>query len=129
MAFVTGAFPRNQYPHPDHEWQTTKRWYSVIHCFDRDGNHLRTDAWNAGSEADDRQRVMEAAVSRLDEMVTGLRSPKKCRIRVRPFSHLDGEYVFGLFLETSPTDPENEWAMLQPNDVMFHPPWSGEYSS
>ena len=27
-------------------------------------------------------------------------------------------------------DDDHEWVMLEPNDIMFHPPWdSGEYST
>jgi hypothetical protein len=45
-------------------------------------------------------------------------------------------YFFGLVYECvdaeDPDDPTatNEYVMLEPNDIMFHPPWdSGEYST
>jgi len=53
MGFVTGAFPHNNYPDLDQDWRGIKRWYAVMHHFGADGNHLRTEAWCAGTSADD----------------------------------------------------------------------------
>ena len=57
-------------------------------------------------------------------------------IRVRPFGvEIDG-YFFGLVYKCvgaeDPDDPTatHEYVMLEPNDIMFHPPWDrGEYST
>jgi hypothetical protein len=54
---------------------------------------------------------------------------------VRLFSVEMDDVTHGLFYEQSEEDPEpgeerGEWVMLEPRDIMFHPPWdSGEYST
>jgi hypothetical protein len=57
-------------------------------------------------------------------------------IEVKTFGVSQDGYLFGLVYElNSFDDPANtegsyECVMLQPNDIMFHPPWdSGEYST
>jgi hypothetical protein len=57
-------------------------------------------------------------------------------IRVKPFQVELGKVVHGLIYEcVDSEDPEDpgatyEYVMLEPNDIMFHPPWdSGEYST
>jgi hypothetical protein len=79
---------------------------------------------------------MAAADKQLEKMVAALGKIELCDIRVKPFqAEIDG-YLFGLVYECEdaedPDDPDakEEHVMLQPNDVMFHPPWdSGEYST
>jgi hypothetical protein len=59
-----------------------------------------------------------------------------CDIRVKPFGiEVDG-YFFGLVYHLDSLedadDPEAtyEYVQLEPNDIMFHPPWdSGDYST
>jgi len=129
MGFVTGAFPHNNYPDLDQDWRGIKRWYAVMHHFGADGNHLRTEAWCAGTSADDFE-VGEAAFQRLDQMFGAIVRPVQRPIRVRPFSYSDGVYLFELFPEQDPDESgRTAYVWLQPNDVMFHNPWDGEYST
>ena len=54
-----------------------------------------------------------------------------CDIYVKPFSaEIDG-VLYELVYESGVDEDEgDEYVMLWPNDVMFHPPWdSGEYST
>jgi len=129
MAFVTGAFPGNTFPKTNADWRDLKRWYAVLHRFDQAGNHIQTESLCAGTSAEDDSAVAERAFSKLDAMLGALRSPRLQPIRVKLFRHSNGEYVFGLFYEQDPDEPAEGWVMLQPNDVMFHEPWNGEYSS
>ena len=75
------------------------------------------------------------SVTRVDRHAAplGLREP--CDIQVRLFSVGSDEYLLGLvYACVDAEDPDNpgaieEWVMLEPNDIMFHPPWgSGSYS-
>jgi hypothetical protein len=138
MAFVTGAFPTGLKYYLGDDWQHKKQWLAVIHRFDADGNHIRSESklgafdiegWEAaGNKAFDHLQRMYA------ELCDGQR-PKLCDIWVRPFSvEIDG-VTHGLFYEQSEEEPEpgeerGEWVMLEPQDIMFHPPWnSSEYST
>jgi hypothetical protein len=129
MGFVTGAYPGNKYPHKDAAWEQMQRWYSVLHYFDAQGNHVRTLTFCAGTSADNQREVAAQAMGQLDEWLSEMKRPSKRPIRVLPFSHEDGAYVFGLFIENSEDGSGGRWAMLQPNDVMFHEPWDGNYST
>lgn len=56
--------------------------------------------------------------------------PDLCDIWVQPFAvQIDG-VAHGLIYEQSEDGKGSEWVMLEPQDIMFHPPWdSGEYST
>ena len=127
MAFITGAFPNNEYPKREEDAAEMQRWYAVMHHFDAAGNHLKTDVYFAGTAADDEEEVAERALDKLGDMLTSLRKPKQKPILVKLFSHADGDYLFGLFYEQYGAD--SDAVVLQPNDVMFHEPWDGEYST
>jgi hypothetical protein len=142
MAFVTGAFPADWWSgkHPPEFlrncWMWHKRWYAVLHRFDAAGNHMGTDAWSGGTTADGQTEAIERARGKLDELLATLGERRPGDIAVRPFGvEIDG-YFFGLVYKcVDAEDPDNpeakdEYVMLEPNDIMFHPPWdSGEYST
>ena len=79
----------------------------------------------------------EKAFDRLQDMLTGLSGgqPELCDIWVRLFSVEMDNVMHGLFYEQSTEDlvegeEPTDWVMLEPQDIMFHPPWdSSEYSS
>jgi formate hydrogenlyase regulatory protein HycA len=133
MAFVTGAFPGdNYYPGPSGDWTSHKRWYAVLHHFDAEGDHLGTDAWSGGTTAEGENKAVERAYRKLDEMLASLGEYEFCDIAVKPFQYEQDGYRFALVYELNDEDPEPipEHVMLWPNDIMFHPPWdSGEYST
>jgi hypothetical protein len=142
MAFVTGAFPADWWSGsrpPEYlrtRWAEHKRWYAVLHRFDADGNHLGTEARSGGTTASGESEAVGRADAELARLLAALGPHDLCDIRVRPFGvEFDG-YFFGLEYKCEdaedPGDPTatHESIMLEPNDIMFHPPWdSGEYST
>jgi hypothetical protein len=142
MAFVTGAFPSDWWSGnrpPEYlqaNWARHKRWCAVVHRFDANGFHLGTDVFFGGDTASGQETAISAAEKELAKMLAALGPAEPCDIRVKPFRvEIDG-YLFGLIYEcVDAEDPENpgaknEYVMLEPNDIMFHPPWdSGEYST
>ena len=142
MAFVTGAFPADWWSGrytPEYlrsRWAEHKQWYAVLHRFDSGGDHLSTEARSGGTSGGGEREAIERAVGLLDEMLASLGECHPCDIEVRPFGvEIDG-YFFGLVYRCEDSDdPDDpgaacECVMLEPNDIMFHPPWdSGEYST
>jgi len=124
MGFVTATLP---IPLPK-DWQRHKRWYAVLHTFDEKGNHLRTDAWFAGSTADGEVQVVARAQERLNRMVASLGEPDYCNVEVGLFSvEIDGR-TFGLI---DASEPEEGYVRvdLLPNDLAFFDPWDGSYDT
>lgn len=133
MAFVTGAYPRDRrtglaFPRPDDpDWAQKKRWYGVVHIFDIHGEHLDTRAHLGGTTADGQAEACERAFALADEALDDLGQLHFQDIQVRLFAlEIDG-YFFGL--EYASTSLDGESVTLQPNDIMFHPPWDGDYST
>lgn len=142
MAFVTGAFPADWWSGsrpPEYlrnNWAAHKRWYAVLHKFSKDGTHLGSDVWPGGTTADGQEEAIQRADNKLAEFLKSLGPCKPCDIRVRPFWLIADGYGFGLEYQLNkyddPANPDGayECVMLEPNDIMFHPPWdSGEYST
>jgi hypothetical protein len=133
MAYVTGAFPGGiKYP-ARHE-QSQKRWLAVLHRFDADGNHLGSESRLGGYERDGQAGAQEQAWTELESMFAALCAhgePAFGDIRARLFSVELDSVVHGLFYELAGDEEgDEECVMLEPPDVMFHPPWdSGEYST
>jgi hypothetical protein len=69
----------------------------------------------------------------LEEMIARLGQVEFGDIWVQPFRVEVGKVVHELIYEREwweEDGEEHEWVMLEPNDIMFHPPWdSGEYST
>jgi hypothetical protein len=142
MALGTGAFPgdwsSDSYS-PEYcklHWAEHKRWYAVLHRFDADGNHLATEAQYGGTTASGEREANKEARRFLEAMLASLGPYDACDICVRLFRvEIDG-YVFGLVYHCEDADDPDEsdavceYVMLEPNDIMFHPPWdSGEFST
>src|SRR5580700_10036316 len=70
MAFVTGSFPKNwecgTYPaaYLEANWERHKRWYAVLHRFDKEGNHIGTQAWSGGTTFDGQEAAIGRALRR-----------------------------------------------------------------
>jgi hypothetical protein len=138
MAFVTGAFPTGEKYCLGDDWRRKKKWLAVVHRFDADGNHIGTVSRLGGYDIEGWGVYSDKAFSRLRELLVELAvsgPPQLCDIWIRPFAiEIDG-VTHGLFYELSEEEPEpseerGEWVMLEPWDIMFHPPWdSSEYSS
>jgi hypothetical protein len=103
----------------------------VLHRFAPDGEHLGTEARCGGTTAGGQGEAIDRARQELCEMLRTLGPHRLCDVRVRPFGvESDGD-LFGLIYTGEAGDaPEGpaefeEWVKLEPNDVMFHPPWQG----
>lgn len=132
MAFVTGAFPSGQDYYIGDDWAQRKRWLAVVHRFDADGAHLGSESRIGGVEADGESAVARA-FENLEDLLRILLDgevPQLGDINVRLFSVvLDGVFHGLVYEEDEGEEGHTEWVMLQPQDVMFHSPWDGEYSS
>jgi formate hydrogenlyase regulatory protein HycA len=138
MAYVTGAFPTGEKYYLGDDWQLKKKWLAVIHRFDPDGNHIGSESRLGGFDIEGREAAGDKAFGHLEGMFAELcagEQPEFCDIWVKLFSvEIDG-VTHGLFYEQSEEEPEpgeerGEWVMLEPRDIMFHPPWdSSEYST
>jgi hypothetical protein len=134
MGYVTYAYPKYYHTEevgPDGQiiWREHTNCFAVLHRFSPAGQHLGTDVERVkgvrGSEEED--------WGKLEEMIQGLGGVEFCDIRVKPFRAEVGKVVHGLIYECERHEEDGaelEWVMLEPNDIMFHPPWdSGEYST
>jgi len=134
MGYVTYAYPKYYHTEevgPDGQisWREHTNCFAVLHRFGLAGQHLWIDVERVsgarGSEEED--------WSNLEKMIKGLGEVEFCDIRVKPFQMEVDKVVHGLIYECErdeEDDSEHEWVMLEPNDIMFHPPWdSGEYST
>jgi hypothetical protein len=136
MAFVTGAFPDGVKLNWDtDEWRKVKRWMAVLHQFDAEGNHLSSESKLGAFDIEGYNEAGDKAWVELDEMLRRLESddPKLCEIWLKQFAvSIDGVTHSLLYQTNQPEDDDSifESVMLEPRDIMFHPPWdSGEYST
>jgi formate hydrogenlyase regulatory protein HycA len=124
MAFVTATLRR---PVPA-DWQAHKRWYAVLHTFNREGEHLDTRAWFAGTTADGEELVVAAAQAKLDEFLGELNGRAFGDVVVGLFEvDVDG-HTFGL-VDASDPDEDHERIDLLPNDLAIFEPWDGSYET
>jgi formate hydrogenlyase regulatory protein HycA len=143
MAFVTGAMPHaswkgelpadSEMRGPADYYAKHKGWYAVIHRFDAVGNHLGSEVRLGGKDEEGRDVAGDKAWDQLNEIARPMGPVVFGDILVRPFAlEIDG-VLFGLIYESYVDEADGsfrEYVMLQPNDVMVHPPWeSGEYST
>jgi hypothetical protein len=153
MAFTISAVPENEpiayyMVHTgNHRWtaqhnrEKHKRWYAVLHTFDAVGNHLKTDALLGGMDAEGTANAIKQANLKLNELISSLGPLTYGDIWVKTFRVEIDDCLFGLIYdhvkddegeasEPVEEDEELDYILLEPNDVMFHPPWNdGEYST
>jgi hypothetical protein len=134
MACVTGAFPDSYRGHPSDDaasWRRAKRWMAVLHLFDADGNHKSSEAKLGGFDID----AGEKAFAELARMLRSLKEQGATQsdIWVRQFSIQIDSVTHSLLYSAEQPEadcPVLECVMLEPRDIMFHPPWdSGQYST
>jgi hypothetical protein len=110
-------------------WREHTNCFAVLHRFDATGQHIGTDVERVEGtwESDERDWA------KLDTMIARLSEVKLCDIRIKPFQVEVGKVIYGLIYEPERWEDGcrvDEYIMLEPNDIMFHPPWdSGEYST
>lgn len=124
MGFVTATLPM---PLPK-DWQSKKRWYAVLHTFDKKGNHLNTEGWFAGTTASGERKAVDKAQAKLDQMITALGKVKYGNIKVGLFQVQIDNHTFGL-VDASEPDEDYESIHLLPNDLAFFAPWDGTYDT
>jgi formate hydrogenlyase regulatory protein HycA len=124
MGFVTATVPN---PLPK-DWQTHKRWYAVLHTFDKKGKHLNTEAWFAGTTASGERKAVAKAQAKLDQLIAALGKVKYGNVKVGLFQvQIDG-HTFGL---VDASEPEEGYVSIHllPNDLAFFEPWDGTYDT
>ncbi len=111
---------------PD-DWQSRKCWYAILHKFDSRGNHLGTDYKFSGTTADAEDAVLDEAKLHMDKFIEALGPVKYGNISIRLFKvEIDGN-VFGMV--DSSTEEWGDIATMEPGDLVFYPPWNGEYDT
>jgi formate hydrogenlyase regulatory protein HycA len=124
MGFVTATVPE---PLPK-DWQAHKRWYAVLHTFDKKGKHLSTEAWFAGTTASGEREAVAKAQAKLDQMIAALGKVKYGNVEVGLFQvQIDGQ-TFGL---VDASEPEEGYVSIHllPNELAFFEPWDGRYDT
>jgi hypothetical protein len=134
MAFVTGAFDYDPVRGSQLLGIGPKRWMAVLHQFTSDGTHLATTTRLGGLDHRDGRLVAGDHASELIPELfheAGIVDAQQCDISVGLFHVLQDGVLYGLVYEGAEDDEgeDGEHVMLEPNDIMFHPPWDGEYSS
>jgi formate hydrogenlyase regulatory protein HycA len=113
------------------DWRPHKRWYAILHKFDGWGKHIGTDHWFAGTTADGEKEVCERASAKLDEMIANLGPVEHADIEIELFQVVIDGGIFGLMDVSQPKEgPEfAERVEMQPGDLLFYPPWTGQYDT
>jgi hypothetical protein len=137
LAFVTGAFPdgydwqRIRDPN-NNDWQRDKRWLAALHLFSAEGQHIGSEVRLGGYDSEGWDAACDKASAELEKLLSQI-GPcvTLCDVYVKPFSVVIEGISHGLFYNHFVEDDfECESVMLEPRDIMFHPPWdSGEYST
>lgn len=104
------------------DWKDFRKEYTIMHIFDSDGTHLKTNYWYAGST---NQVKAHELYNKIEEMVKELGKVTFCDIEVKLFSTLIDDVEFGLI-----PNPEFKCIDLQPSStIAFTEPWDGSYST
>ncbi|MCU4748181.1 MULTISPECIES: hypothetical protein [unclassified Streptomyces] len=93
-----------------------RRWYAVLHLFDRAGRHRSSRIEAACTAAD--------GLTRLGDWLAALPGRRFADIALGPFAvHHEGQ-LFGLVVEE-----DREWVELYPDRLGFSAPWDGLYDT
>ncbi|MFF9342349.1 hypothetical protein ACF1CG_21705 [Streptomyces sp. NPDC014773] len=130
FASVTAAFPEGWTM--DDDWRERKRWYAVLHRFDRAGGHLGSSIASTGTTAQGERGAIDAADTLLDGWLDALPGRRYESIAIAPFAVRFEGALFGLVVEDRGGDGEGgerEWAELHPDGLGFSAPWDGLYDT
>lgn len=109
------------------DWESRKRWYAILHKFDSNGNHLGTDYKFTGTTADGEVDVWDLAKSHMDNFISSLGPVRYGDISIKLFKvEIDGT-AFGM-IDTS-TEEWGDAVTMEPGDLVFNPPWDGQYDT
>jgi hypothetical protein len=131
VAYTTGAAPAGGH--------NVDRIVAVLHLFDTDGSHLRTESRLGGlcqnweTYREDRDRAGEVADRALTELLATLAQFAPCyeRVDVRPFEvQIEGvEYGF-VYRVMGDDERTDEYVIHMPRHHWYHAPWTtGEYDT
>ncbi|WP_166831468.1 hypothetical protein [Thalassoroseus pseudoceratinae] len=138
MGFVTpNVGPLNFELLGDDGWESKKTWFSVVHHFDADGKHTHSDIESHGTTADGEDAVIEKARAGLEAKLNAIGELTFCDIAVERFQVEHDGCIFGLLtteecdmFDEEEDDEEMRYHVhLLPNDLLFYPPWTGEYDT
>jgi formate hydrogenlyase regulatory protein HycA len=138
MAFVTANIgPLNYAILTADDWMRRKKWFSVIHHFDTDGKHLKSEIETHGTTADGEEAVVTTAWNVLNQKLAALGDVTYCDIAVQRFQVEYDGCTFGLLtaeecgmFDEAEDDEEMRYHIyLLPDDLVFYPPWTGEYDT
>jgi hypothetical protein len=122
MGFVVG--PHRKRTKGAH---SRRQWLAVLHTFDKDGNHLGSEAWHAGDTEIGSDDAANRATDKLAEMVAALGQVSGKDVRIKLFSIELHGHRFAL--EDTTDNERGPSVTLWPNDFFFAPPWDGTYST
>jgi hypothetical protein len=117
MAFVTGERAEGE----------GRRWVAVLHLFDPDGNHLRSEAKIGGYDGIGIDVACERADAELGRLVVPIlpRVKRVGDVFIRPFEVVLNGVLHGLVYEDTCAA-----AVFEPRDVWFYFPWdTGRYDT
>jgi hypothetical protein len=66
---------------PASDWEKYRKEYAVLYIFDKEGNHLVTNHWCAGTTSDTNQSLLR---KKLEEMISELGRIEFSNIEVKP---------------------------------------------
>jgi hypothetical protein len=133
MGFVVANLEK----YSENDWQKYKKWYAVLYVFNEDGALKDYKIKYFGTTAEGERHVVEKANAQLSDWLADLPSKKFGNISIQPFK-IDFENVkFGLYSaeEIGYYDPKKDPQELKyhihllPNDLVFYPPWTGDYDT
>jgi hypothetical protein len=133
MAFVTSAFTeKDRHSLISGHWRKDKHWITMIHKFDSEGNYLASETRHGGFDIGGWDIVRKKATIELDRMLEQMEAEPR-DIYIKPFTAIIKGICYELVYKKEIDEEdweEDEYVILRPNDIMFHPPWdSGEYST
>jgi formate hydrogenlyase regulatory protein HycA len=124
MALIGATLP---VPLPN-DWPNHKKWYAILHTFDKEGKHIETKAICTGKTADGEDEVVDKARTVRNDMVSSLGEISFEDVEAELFStEVDG-FIFGLVDASEPAEGIERIDLL-PNDLAFFEPWDGEYDT
>ncbi len=120
FGYETFIFP-DGVPQSD-DWTKSRVEYVVLYIFDKDGNHLMTKHWCAGTTSETNDSFTR---NKLEEFIKELGTVVYKDIKVKPFQSIIDGHVFGLV-----PNKEFKTVDLEPSsNISFSWPWNGEYDT
>lgn len=111
----------------DETWEQRKHWYAILHTFDSKGNHLETKAERIGATADGEGEVLDRAEKVMMSYIESLDSVKYGNIAIKLFDVIVDGHKFGMV--DSSSEEYGDQTSMEPGDLVFYPPWTGDYDT